>query len=1210
MSQNTKEKKHVNWSVFWGFFRIKRLLLLALIIVIVSVVGIYIFDKYPSASTSYMGSPNAYPDEYWSELDGFLTYEQLRQNEEKYNINSPAYETPYDINDTVIQRINKARYVEELALLTQPISEQILDLNSKITALNRVYSGSKEEWIFEVLATNFLNPTVKSGYDSCQNAGYTGTKDEWTSLLVNEPKSAFVKMRASGYSGTYQSWIEYLIMDNNQGATSAYAAACNSETNPYEGTFNEWLLHVSGVDTFTPQSAYNYALSRGYQGSVDTWLVSLAKREGEFFYEIQNDGYEPTNDYEIIMAIYNDLGNNKVLPAYEAAKTVNTEMIEELVNERGQLESFINDANARNLPRWSEYFSRYQYMFENDGYELWFNYAITSFKVVEKATGNEWYSNPTTVDSTSLRSPQSTILTIYYGSTAGALNGLSTYDYSVSTTNTSGKSVDPNFAVKVDPETKTIQVWYHLERRGIDYTYFPQYFSRDRYNQLIANNKQNHDNNVTDSNNDLIPYLEDRNDPIAQSAYGRWFESWYQLVPSASASNERGYDYYEYKGGTFQYMSEIVVTNLYLWMYDWCGYTQADLISDNEEFGVEFNAVNPAFEIAIEYKLTDTGLEVNVPGNSIREFSGYTLCNIDILPYFTATKRGVEGYTVIPDGSGAVLMNDNGNTKYSAYAKRIYTTDLSQTSVVKKASSYDIMLPMYAVVDTTNNAGVIVEALKMASQLELRADVSGRGSLGESNNTHYYRAYIRESQDVWIGTYAKEPVRKFTDDLLTDDIVLSYTFLAPLLEGEEKVDYSFVAQKYREILIKRYDLQDHDKTTSPVLDIDVIGSYTFKNNFLGIGYTDDDSMTTYEELEKIIDTYLDMGIEYINAFYLGWRKESLVNTSFQKIKLNSILGSKAQLQQLVNKDENVTIYPYVSVGELHEYQENFGSNRYTSRDVIGEIITKYPYASNTNAWDETARKISVLSPHYYYAFVQSLVDNYTNLFGTNSDSAKAIGLNSISMDKFGSNLSGDYKKGNEMFKTGAINEQIRALEYAYNNGLDKINLYAPYDYAFKYVTNAKEIPYQATQYEILDYSIPFYQLVVNGLFDYSGESINANIEKGLDYHIMKLIETGSNPAFTFTYDNSRELLQTDYNMYYYTEYTQWTREVQEIYKQLNDLNIYACDLVKHEYLEPSVYAVTYQDRTTGTSIKIILNYSLTSVNYNGTTIPAKSYHLG
>ena len=155
--------------------------------------------------------------------------------------------------------------------------------------------------------------------------------------------------------------------------------------------------------------------------------------------------------------------------------------------------------------------------------------------------------------------------------------------------------------------------------------------------------------------------------------------------------------------------------------------------------------------------------------------------------------------------------------------------------------------------------------------------------------------------------------------------------------------------------------------------------------------------------------------------------------------------------------------------------------------------------------------------------------------------------------------------------------------------------------------HAKDIPYQSTQKEILDYSIPFYQLVVNGLFDYSAESINTNIEDGIDQHVMKMIETGSNPQFTFTHDSSSELVRTEYNYYYNTEYSNWLGEITQIFYELDSLEIYKGRLVSHERLIPNVYLVTYL--VDGREIQIILNYSFASYYHsNGNVIVgAKSY---
>jgi len=104
-----------------------------------------------------------------------------------------------------------------------------------------------------------------------------------------------------------------------------------------------------------------------------------------------------------------------------------------------------------------------------------------------------------------------------------------------------------------------------------------------------------------------------------------------------------------------------------------------------------------------------------------------------------------------------------------------------------------------------------------------------------------------------------------------------------------------------------------------------------------------------------------------------------------------------------------------------------------------------------------------------------------------------------------------------------------------------------------------------------------------------------------------MIQTGSNISFTFSYDSPSALLQSDYNTYYYTLYTQWLEEVQSAYNQLNALGISKCRLVNHDRIANNVYEVTY--KSDNQTIRILLNYNQATVTAKGYTIPASSYVL-
>lgn len=1247
-------KKHAFW-IYLG-----RGLIALISIIIISMVGIFVFDKYPTVKATYNQE-----DDYWTKLEGFSSYADLKANESKYDLASPNYESPFYDKDgnelSPLEKINAARYDEELTYVVRSFRDEITRLRIEKNNYTDVFKGSKTDWMFEVIGCDYLYGNAKSLYDALSNNGYKGSNEELTNMILNyQTTNIYKQIVARGYTGYFSTFVNALASASGLGSESMYDVSVENGYIPTstddETSRKEWIIDVAGFKKYTTDStfsAYKYVVNNGYKGTKDNWLALVRNRDGSMFYTISQDlGYSDmlnglVNDYNFFMAIYNDNGiYGSLKSVFLDAKEPNTEKINEIEDKLIELQDLINIASERKLGTLNDYKNRYQLLAENENYAFYMNLVLTTFKVVDKRTNYEWYSNPTTIDNPSLKSSQSTIISVYYGETGGALNEFSNYTYSTSSEE-SGSQVDPNFAVKIDKETNTIQVLYHMEKRSIDYTSIPKYFSAERQKQLLAQNKEIAALGKVDSTGQKIIDLETtlsydkteldnrlkaidaelatsiteerkqellnektevqtkiQNFQVAYDIWGKMFTTWYNLKKGNVDTNIKDYDYYEYLGGGVKYenMSALVLKALYRYFYEWFGYTTAELAEDNAEFDMDIELNRVAFEIGIEYKLGESGLQVTVPGNSIREIGEYQICNIDILPYFTSTPKDVGGFTLIPDGSGSILEHDNGKANdYEPYIKRFYTTDLSQVQDVTPAESEDILLPMYAVVN--NNSAVIVDIKTMAAQLELRATVSGYGTMGESNNKNYLRAYVRESQDVYIGTYSKEPVRKFTDKRLSEDITISYVFLANT--AGENITYSDIAQEYRNILVERDNITSKDKTTAPVLDMNVIGAYTYTDNFMGFSYTAKGTMTTYEQLQTIIDEFKDQDVKYINVFYKGWRKEALVNTTFKKIKLNSLLGSKSQLKDLVENNDNVTIYPYVSLGQVNTYQESYGVNHYTTRDVIGEIIYSAGYDLNTNTFGK-GRVICTISPHYYQAFAQSLVDSYVKLFGADKAKKNSININSISIDKFGSALSGDYKKNNEMFKFSAIYEQIKSLDII-TKEIENVNLYQPYDFAFKYITHASDIPYQATRKELLDYSIPFYQLVVNGLFDYSGESINENIESGETYHLMRLIETGSNPQFTFTFDNSQKLIKTEYNNYYNTEYTSWISTVKTMFKELNDLGIYAYRLVKHERLEPNIYLVTYSNGTD--SIKIILNYSFASYYYavDGTTVSAKSY---
>ena len=130
-------------------------------------------------------------------------------------------------------------------------------------------------------------------------------------------------------------------------------------------------------------------------------------------------------------------------------------------------------------------------------------------------------------------------------------------------------------------------------------------------------------------------------------------------------------------------------------------------------------------------------------------------------------------------------------------------------------------------------------------------------------------------------------------------------------------------------------------------------------------------------------------------------------------------------------------------------------------------------------------------------------------------------------------------------------------------------------------------------------------MVISGLFDYSGMVVNANDEKGLNFHVMHILETGSNVHFVFSYEDSAKLIQTDYNYYYYTQFSKWLEDVKELTGIINEIGIHGKELMSHELVGINTYRVIYEN--THERVTIYLNYSDAVVVADGIAINPLSY---
>ena len=153
-----------------------------------------------------------------------------------------------------------------------------------------------------------------------------------------------------------------------------------------------------------------------------------------------------------------------------------------------------------------------------------------------------------------------------------------------------------------------------------------------------------------------------------------------------------------------------------------------------------------------------------------------------------------------------------------------------------------------------------------------------------------------------------------------------------------------------------------------------------------------------------------------------------------------------------------------------------------------------------------------------------------------------------------------------------------------------------------YASYLSNIPTEDSGLTTTSRRVPFVQMAVNGIINYSGEALN--FSEDIDKAVLRCIETASSPSFIFAYDNVEKIKNTAYTKYYSVDYTSWKDKAVSIYNEVSEAlkdTEDAC-IVSHEYVTSEVVCTVYSN-----GVKIYVNYGKTDFNFEGITVQAESY---
>lgn len=620
---------------------------------------------------------------------------------------------------------------------------------------------------------------------------------------------------------------------------------------------------------------------------------------------------------------------------------------------------------------------------------------------------------------------------------------------------------------------------------------------------------------------------------------------------------------------------------------------QADLINDDvtkkinytkDGFSAELYWKKYKLGFTLNVSLNGNELLVSIPDESIVEKGNtYNIGTISVYPFLGHTYLDEkDGYMYIPDGNGALIYLDNKEGRFPAgYSSMVYGSDVgfdestvetllwNKYSIINEAEK--ILAPTFGMAHTNDGIaylGIVEDGVERANI------VAAPNGASVDYNRIYARFLERKLYTQPTSNNSTSGSFKMIEaDRTHSDLSVRYIFL----EGDE-ANYTGMATAYREYLLDRGLLETKDTT------------YKTRVDFLGtdreewVVGTSAVTMTSVDDIEEIYSELNELGADRILSLYKGWQKKGLYNLPVTKFEASSQIGGSKKLAKLVETEASNgnDLYLYTDSLRINPDETNATFN-------VAKKVNKKKYEEET--YKDVYKKFQFLTPSRSEELLGKLINSYTKK-----------GVDKVAISGITNNLF-SYSYSSVMYSRKDCKE-------TYEETLDDISkktdlvLEQPFAYLWKDTNSFIDMPLYDSEYIFEDTFVPFLSIVLKGEMPVYSEYVNFEANK--QEFLLKMIETGTYPSFYITKAKSSELIYTNSNDIYSSEYDVYKDTIIEYTKELRAINelVEGEHIVAHDMLDGKVTRVKYSNGVT-----IYLNYGEEAATADGYSLESMTYKV-
>ena len=258
------------------------------------------------------------------------------------------------------------------------------------------------------------------------------------------------------------------------------------------------------------------------------------------------------------------------------------------------------------------------------------------------------------------------------------------------------------------------------------------------------------------------------------------------------------------------------------------------------------------------------------------------------------------------------------------------------------------------------------------------------------------------------------------------------------------------------------------------------------------------------------------------------------------------------------EEKGITVYPEfeLSYSSKDEAFDGYKMSKDAVRTIDNRYTQKRDYYASLQ--QTVATGLISISPASFDKFYSGITEDLTEL-----------GKSGISFASLGSDLNSDFDKKDSYNREDSKELVTQLLEKA-SADYESVMVDNGNAYTWKYADTILNVALNSSNYTKASRSVPFIGMVLHGCVNFAGTP--TNMASDMDFEILKMIENGSMPYFTLSYDNTPLLKEDDkLSRYYSVAYDIWYDDLVETYGTLNGImaDLQTEEIVNHEFIEGS-----------------------------------------